>query len=230
LTLLSLHPSDYVKGNGSESESKSQAIVTAKLSADSTPTSLPPKSTTTDTTNDAEVRQQGFPSLTLSSEKGTAVSPATQTGSDSGQKYAGALNVLQDLRIGVENEVVDHTTEVILSAGMGVACGALAGLMAPEAVATAGVIGLLCGGYEVAKNAPNWIHDAEVVASPNDYTAAQQAQADRGVESVGAGVALVAAGGVGSSVGGPLNTELAVERANLTRVGVCSLASIKNNI
>jgi hypothetical protein len=42
------------------------------------------------------------------------------------------------------------------------------------------------------------------------------------------GLALIASGGAGFSVGGPLDAALATESANATRAGVCMLVSAKN--
>ncbi|MFX5991225.1 hypothetical protein ABTF02_18640, partial [Acinetobacter baumannii] len=77
---------------------------------------------------------------------------------------------------------------------IGVGVGVAAAFVAPEIAVAAGVAGLGYAGYQVASQSGGWVHDAEVLATPEGYSKEEVAKAKEDAHSFGAGAVDVAAG------------------------------------
>lgn len=111
-------------------------------------------------------------------------------------------DVLSNIGTGALDEIEHHPGRVLLSGAVGFGIGVAATFTAPALVIGTAVIGAGIATYEVAKNAPGWIHDASLAAHPGLYSQTEQKQADQGLQHFGAGAVDVAAGVVGSVAGG----------------------------
>jgi hypothetical protein len=153
--------------------------------------------------------------------------PLEIAGADSSNTHwgAGAMAVASDLFTGAKNEFSQHLGQVVESGAIGLAIGAAATtvadgvvavaavagvtLAAPEVLVGAAVIGAAYGGYELYEHAGGWMHDASVVANPQDHSAADVANAHTGLQDVGGGAVLVGVGIGGAYAGGYISSALA---------------------
>ncbi|MFN8551870.1 MAG: hypothetical protein U0103_10305 [Candidatus Obscuribacterales bacterium] len=125
--------------------------------------------------------------------------------------YSGIVAVAADLYAGARNEVVNHPGHVVASAAIGVAAvaavpvvaaGAAALGVGAAAIATGsalaegamGAIGTLYAGYQVHEHGGALLHDAQVVANPQNYSRQEQQNAHAGLQQAGAIGVDIAAG------------------------------------
>jgi LysM repeat protein len=126
--------------------------------------------------------------------------------------YSGAMAVAGDVLHGAENEVINHPGRVAGAAVIGVASV----LAAPVIVAGAAAVGVsaavvegavLVGGaaytgYQAYEHGGAVLHDANVVANPQGFSAQEQAKAHAGLNNVGAAGTDFVAGATGGLAAG----------------------------
>jgi hypothetical protein len=110
--------------------------------------------------------------------------------------------VAKEFGKGAVDEVVHHPGHLVKSAAIGAVIGVAAVLVAPEIMVGAAVVGAGVAAYEVAKHAGGWVHDAKVVAHPENYSQDEVEKARTDVRGLGAGAIDTAAGVVGGMGGG----------------------------
>ncbi len=115
-----------------------------------------------------------------------------------------ALNVANIVREGAWKEATEHPVDLLITGAEGVAIGAAALLLAPEVVTAAAVAGIGYGAWQLVSHMGGWMHDADVVTSPEDYTDKEVANAHQDLEGVGAGGAHLLAGTLGGLAAKPL--------------------------
>jgi hypothetical protein len=148
------------------------------------------KSTTKESTQSL-IQNGSLPDLQLANGQ---ASDAKAGAKEEEHWYSGALRVAHDLKEGGVDELINHPLKVLGNAAIGAAATIGAGLVAPEIALAAGAAGIAYGAYELYKHAPGWIHDAKVVANPDQYSATEQANAHAEIRGIGAGSVDMAAG------------------------------------
>ncbi|MBS1956047.1 MAG: hypothetical protein JST89_17820 [Cyanobacteria bacterium SZAS-4] len=115
-----------------------------------------------------------------------------------------ALNVAGIIKDGAWKELTEHPVELAITAAEGAAIGAVALFLAPEALAIATGAAVGYGIGQLINHMGGWMHDADVVTSPEDYTDKEMADAHQDLEGVGAGGAHLLAGTLGGLAAKPL--------------------------
>lgn len=132
----------------------------------------------------------------------TTVANRTSRDTPAQKSEGGAGAVVSEYLAGAGDAltVTRVATGVAIGAAVGIAAIGLAAVSA-TAAAVAGVAALGYGAYSLATAIPGWIRDAKIVANPNDYSADQLLQAQKGIRSIGAGTVDLAAGAAGAPIG-----------------------------
>lgn len=137
----------------------------------------------------------------------------------------GLNSVLGDIWNGAVEQVTHNPLEVLKNVAIGAAIGVGTVLLAPEIAIGAAVIGAGLGAVELAKNIPGWMEDADVVANPDQHTAAEVEQSREDLENLGGGITNFIAGGLAGGLAAKgteilaqnmLKTSLAAEEGAFT--------------
>lgn len=137
----------------------------------------------------------------------------------------GLDDVIGDLFHGAVEQITQNPLEVLKNVAIGAAIGAGTVLLAPEIAIGAAVIGATAGVYQLATNLPGWLEDADIVANPDQHTAAEVAQSHEDLEDLGGGITNFVAGGLAGGLSAKateilaqnmLKTSLAAEEGAFT--------------
>jgi hypothetical protein len=131
--------------------------------------------------------EEGWPDLKAGSKfvAGTVSGAVSEKWND----LKTGFEICGEVAKGAAEEVRHHPVTVLEDAAEGAAVGAVLAVASPELAITAAVIGGAAMGYEIVKNVPSWAHDAVVFANPRHYSTGEFLTADKGLKSMGAGLA-----------------------------------------
>jgi len=104
------------------------------------------------------------------------------------------IGVAKDVGNGMLNEVINHSGQLMLTAGESAVAGYVFRLAPPPVRIGLIAAGGLYSGYQIGLNAPTWINDASTVVNASSHSAREVAQAHVGLEHFGGGVVELAVG------------------------------------
>lgn len=116
------------------------------------------------------------------------------------QLEGGFDDVVGDVFSGAVDQLTQNPLEVGKNILIGGAIGLGALIVAPEVLAVAAIAGAGYGLYQLATHLPGWIEDADVVANPDQHTAAEVAQSHEDLQDLGGGITNFVAGAAGGGL------------------------------
>ena len=110
------------------------------------------------------------------------------------------LKIGGEVAKGAIDELVHHPLPVAAYAAEGAVIGAGITFLAPEVAMALGATAMVYAGCKVGQNLNAWLHDCHVEANPQRYSNAENANANRDLQQIGASAMDISAG-VGAGLG-----------------------------